>query len=97
MLNHPTDIVPLPLCKPCERDPELKPNVFQLIRGASLGFFVLVDDPLAENPISHHLNPGVYEYLVDEAEVYLAQKLSAQQQELESKDLEELRSLGYIQ
>ena len=57
----------------------------------------MVDDPLAENPISHDLNPGVYEYLVDEAEVYLAQKLSAQQRKFESKDLEELRSLGYIQ
>ena len=59
--------------------------------------FDLIDDPLAENSIDVNLNPGVYEYLLDEAEVYLAKKLKTHAEELDSKDLEELRSLGYIQ
>ena len=38
--------------------------------------FDLVQDPLAEKPISHDQNPGVYEYLLDEAEAYLAKQIS---------------------
>ena len=72
------------------------PFKLEILKGKGQ-LFDLIDDPLAEKAIKVDLNPGVYEYLQDEAQLYLAKELKAQSQELDGKDIEELRSLGYIQ
>lgn len=57
----------------------------------------LENDPRARNPVRRDEHPGVAEFLLDEARLFLDRESLANEAELDEAAIEELKSLGYIQ
>lgn len=57
----------------------------------------LEQDPRARNPVGENEHPGIAEFLLNEARLFLDRESLANEAELDEAAIEELKSLGYIQ